>query len=53
MRLQSVNIGKKQTLQIGQNSAETGIFKTPVTGPIEITSSGVGDDQIADLSVFV
>ena len=51
MQIMSVNIGKKQTLQIGKNEVETGIFKTPATGPVEITSAGVGSDEIADLRV--
>jgi MOSC domain-containing protein YiiM len=51
MQLQSVNIGKKQALQIGPNSVETGIFKIPTAGPVEITTNGVGGDKIADLRV--
>lgn len=49
MELQSINIGQKQTLQIGSDSVETGIFKTPVTGAVQITGDGVGDDMIANL----
>jgi MOSC domain-containing protein YiiM len=46
MRLQSINIGTKQTLQIGHTSFETGIIKTPVTGPVNITLERVGNDVI-------
>jgi len=46
MRLQSINIGTKQTLEIGNTSFETGIIKTPVTGSVNITFEGVGNDVI-------
>jgi MOSC domain-containing protein YiiM len=46
MYLQSINIGTKQTIQIGDKWVETGIFKTPVTGPVVITTEGAAGDVI-------
>lgn len=46
MYLQSINIGTKQTFQIGDKLVETGIFKNPVTGPVVITTEGAAGDVI-------
>jgi MOSC domain-containing protein YiiM len=46
MHLHSINIGTKHTLEIGNEFIETGIIKTPTTGPINITFECVGDDAI-------
>jgi MOSC domain-containing protein YiiM len=51
MRLQSINIGTKHTLEIGNTSVETGIIKTPVAGPVPITLERVGDDVIHNRKV--
>jgi len=51
MYLQSINIGSKKTIQIGPNSSETGIFKTPATGPVEVTVEGLRGDVIHSKSV--
>ena len=51
MRLQSINIGTKHTLEIGNTSVETGIIKTPVAGPAPITLERVGDDVIHNRKV--
>lgn len=51
MRLQSINIGTKHTLEIGNTSVETGIIKIPVTGPVHITSECVGSDVIHNRKV--
>ena len=46
MQLTSINIGQKQTLQSGDRSEITGIFKQPVSGPIQITTFGIAEDFI-------
>lgn len=46
MDLQSINIGTKQSFQIGDKLVETGIFKNPVTGPVVITTEGAAGDVI-------
>lgn len=46
MYLQSINIGTKQTFQIGDKLFETGIFKNPVIGPVAITIEGAAGDVI-------
>ena len=46
MQLTSINIGQKQTLQSGDKSEITGIFKQPVSGPIQITTLGIAEDFI-------
>lgn len=48
MQLTSVNIGKKQTLQKGQELVSTGIFKLPVGGRVRITQLGLEGDVIMD-----
>ncbi|MBK8619654.1 MAG: MOSC domain-containing protein [Anaerolineales bacterium] len=49
MQLTSINIGQKQTLQSGDKSEITGIFKQPVPGPIQITALGIAEDFIGSL----
>ena len=51
MRLQSINIGAKHILNIGDEAIETGIVKTPVTGPVNISVECVGDDAIINRKV--
>jgi MOSC domain-containing protein YiiM len=51
MYLQSINIGAKRTLQIGNKPVTTGIIKTPVTGPVSIARDRVGNDVIQNLEV--
>jgi MOSC domain-containing protein YiiM len=51
MYLQSINIGTRQTMQIGPKSSETGIYKTPATGPVEVTVEGLHGDVIYSKSV--
>lgn len=46
MHLQSINIGTKQTFELGNKSVETGIYKTPATGPVEVTVEGLQGDVI-------
>ncbi|MFT7687066.1 MAG: MOSC domain-containing protein YiiM [Candidatus Azotimanducaceae bacterium] len=44
----SVNIGKKQSFDMGDRQAETGIFKQSVAEPVLIGSNGLAGDQICD-----
>ena len=51
MHLQSINIGTKQSFEIGKETVETGIFKTPAAGPVEVTVEGLRGDVIHSKSV--
>lgn len=46
MQLISVNIGRQQMLQSGDKTEITGIFKSPVPGPVRITPLGITEDFI-------
>jgi MOSC domain-containing protein YiiM len=48
MKLMTINIGKEQTLTRPGKTEQTGIFKHPVDGPIQVTSLGIPDDFIGD-----
>ena len=48
MKLISVNIGCEKTIEYGQKSGLTGIFKEPVSGLVEITPLGLRGDVIVD-----
>jgi MOSC domain-containing protein YiiM len=47
MKLISINIGKRATLEHPNKTESTGIFKHPVTGPVRIGSLGLEGDFIA------
>ena len=47
MKLISINIGKRATLEHPNKTEITGIFKHPVTGPLRIGSLGLEGDFIA------
>lgn len=49
MKILSVNCGKARPY--GSALGRTGIFKTPVAGPVAIHALGIGDDEVSDLSV--
>lgn len=49
MHLISVNIGTKQPIQYAQKSGYTGIFKQPVSSPVEVTELGLPGDAIIDV----
>jgi MOSC domain-containing protein YiiM len=51
MHLLSVNIAHKQLIQNGNKSGETGIFKLPVSTPVQITDLGLVNDAICNLRV--
>jgi MOSC domain-containing protein YiiM len=46
MRLESVNIGRSETISHGDRSFVTGICKHPVEGPVDIASEGIRGDAI-------
>lgn len=46
MKLTSINIGRQQMLQSGDKTEITGIFKSPVPGPVRITPLGITEDFI-------
>lgn len=48
MQITSVNIGKAETITHGNRSITTGICKRPVTGPVDVTESGLHGDEILD-----
>jgi MOSC domain-containing protein YiiM len=48
MRLLSVNVGRKETQLKGDEIETTGIYKVPVTGPVEIGVLGLEPDFICD-----
>jgi MOSC domain-containing protein YiiM len=48
MQLISVNIGQEQTLVRPNKTEQTGIFKQPVAGPVQITKNGLPGDFIGD-----
>jgi MOSC domain-containing protein YiiM len=47
MKLLSINIGQKRTQQNGLTLETTGIYKTPVAGPVQINTLGISGDFIA------
>lgn len=48
MKLTSINIGQEQTLARPNKTEQTGIFKQPLAGPIQITCDGLPGDFIGD-----
>jgi MOSC domain-containing protein YiiM len=50
LSIQSVNIGRPARLQVGSVSLETGFFKQPVLGPVDVIFDGLNGDFIADRS---
>jgi MOSC domain-containing protein YiiM len=48
MKLMSVNIGKEETLARPNKTEQTGIFKRPVDGPVQVTREGILEDFIGD-----
>jgi len=46
MRLESINVGRVETIGHGKKSHDTGICKYPVAGPIRITTLGLPGDAI-------
>lgn len=48
MILLSVNIGKEQMIQKAHKSGLTGIYKTPVSGPVQLALLGFTGDAVVD-----
>ena len=46
MRLESINIGREETISHGGKSMVSGICKYPADGPVQITADGVPGDAI-------
>jgi MOSC domain-containing protein YiiM len=47
MKLTSINLGQKDTLEHANKTEITGIFKHPASGPVRITFLGLEGDFIA------
>jgi MOSC domain-containing protein YiiM len=48
MRLESINIGRAETIARGDRAFRTGICKYPATGPVQVTVDGLAGDAILD-----
>ena len=48
MHILSINIGAVRTIGNANVSGQTGIYKLPVTGPVQVTADGLADDAIVD-----
>ncbi len=48
MRLESINVGRIETISHGSKSVTTGICKRPVDGPVRLTRDGIPGDAIVD-----
>ena len=48
MHLLSINIGAARTIGNANVSGQTGIYKLPVAGPVQVTADGLADDAIVD-----
>src|SRR2546428_2190353 len=51
MNVISVNVGLPRELRIDDRSVATGIFKTPVAGPVRVRTLNLDGDRQADLTV--
>ncbi len=51
MRVVSVNVGLPKTVQWRDQTVTTGIFKSPVDGPVALREHNLDGDRQADLSV--
>ena len=48
MHILSINIGAVRTIGNANVSGQTGIYKLPVAGPVQVTADGLADDAIVD-----
>jgi MOSC domain-containing protein YiiM len=48
MLIASVNVGREERIRNGKRTGTTGIFKRPVEGPVDVTTSGLFGDHISD-----
>ena len=46
MRIESINVGRVETVRRGDKAMQTGICKQPVTGPVRIGVEGIPGDAI-------
>lgn len=46
MRLESINVGRVETIDYGHKTYATGICKTPVDGPVMLATLGIPGDAI-------
>ncbi len=51
MHIQSINVGLPRTVEWGGRSITTGIFKGPVSGPVQLDLVNLAGDRQADLTV--
>jgi MOSC domain-containing protein YiiM len=51
MKIVSIQVGKLQQIPNHTPAVLTGIFKTPVSGPVEVRKLGLQNDEQADLKV--
>ena len=51
MQILSLNVGRPRLVQWNGESVSTGIFKSPVTGPVRLRTLNLDGDRQADLSV--
>jgi MOSC domain-containing protein YiiM len=49
MQIISVNIGQSRTIERADTMRQTGIYKLPFDGPVEITPDGLAGDVVADV----
>jgi MOSC domain-containing protein YiiM len=49
MQLLSVNIGQERSIQNGKRTEATGIYKLPVTTPVQVTALGLAGDAVVDV----
>ena len=48
MHILSINIGAVRTIGNANVSGQTGIYKLPAAGPVQVTADGLADDAIVD-----
>lgn len=48
MKILAINLGKSQSIKIGNKAIDTGIYKESTVGQVAITSQGLAGDWIAD-----
>ena len=48
MHILSINIGSVRTIHNAKAPGQTGIYKLPVAGPVQVTADGLADDAIVD-----
>ena len=48
MQILSVNVGEERSIQNARSFGRSGIFKTPVAGPVRVAYGGLVEDTISD-----